>query len=185
VSMFTGNLLARDMVRKWTIWQIASPCAASIGRPNVLEQLWFGGTIGAGKIYNLDPTATDDDGNIIPESYTTFAFSDPATNQGLNLGSVRKLYPYMSLLIEGGGSYVLTAFPETLRAPAPYPIVAPPKVLKNPALSDPNVPLNITGNRVFLQFSVDGKLGSNFILKNIVVACIRDTKMPVSGIDTT
>lgn len=177
-SAFTGQLLARDVTRKWTAWTIASPVANWIGQSAVAQQLWLGGT-GTGKIYALDGSNQTDDGAAIPEKYTTFGFSDEMQNQGLQLGSVRKQYAYMTATIEGAGGMILTTYPENLETP--YANAQPAATLANPALNDMNLPLNETGNYCFLEFKTDGNAGSYFSLKRLVVGVMRDPSIPITG----
>lgn len=178
VSMFTGSLLWRDMDRKWTIWQIPSPFGEWIGRADGSEQFWLGGTA-TGQIYQLDPTVYTDDGAVIDETYMPYDFSDNKDEETLQLGSVRKLYDYASVLIEGAGSFNVTMYPET---PAtPYYDTQPNFTLATPALDDTNIPLNETGNRLFIKFHVDGVAGSYFNLRRIVMGCQPDPRIQIRG----
>jgi hypothetical protein len=178
-SMFTGHLLARDLERKWTIWQIAAPTGAFIDRPDGTRQFWLGGTVGEGRISYLNPSATDDNGNVIAETYVPYCFSDAEFEQALGVGSVRKLYPFASALLEGAGKFVNTIYPETLNrtAVATYP----PRALATPALKNTIIPLNMTGNRMFVMFATDGALGSHFELKGFVLAVTTDPMIPVEA----
>jgi hypothetical protein len=178
-SAFTGQLLSRDQTRKWTAWTIASPVANWINQSAVAQQLWLGGT-GTGKIYVLDASNQTDDSAAIPEKYTTFGFSDEMQNQGLQLGSVRKQYAYMTATLEGAGGAILTTYPENLETP--YANAQPPVTLANPALDDVNLPLNETGNYCFLQLKTDGNAGSYFNLRRMVVGVMRDPSIPISGL---
>ena len=180
VSMFTGSLLARDMTRKWTIWQIPTNCAEWITRILGNQPLWFGGAGGTGKLYELTPGVTNDDGAVIHERYVTYPFADGLSQQEAQTGAVRKLYPYASILLEGSGAVDINAYPETLATP--YKTTQPGFPLANPALTNTQVPLNITGNRVFLDFVVDGKLGSAFDLIQAIVMASPDPKLPTEGL---
>ncbi len=177
-SAFTGMILSRDFTRKWTAWTIASPTAEWILQSNNSDQLWLGGT-GTGEIYYLDATNNTDNGAAIPERYITYPFSDEMNNQGLQLGSVRKMWAYMSATLEGAGNVLITTYPETLSTP--YADTQPGFTLSNPALDDVNVPLNETGNFMFLEFKVDGVAGSYFRLRRLAMGVIRDQRIPVSG----
>lgn len=178
VSMFTGSLLWRDMSRKWTIWQIASPSGEWIDRVDGSKQFWLGGT-GTGQIYELDSTVFTDDGSVIDETYMPYDFSDNKDEETLQLGSVRKLYDYASVLIEGAGAFNVTMYPET--PSSPYSDTQPNFTLANPALDDTNVPLNETGNRLFVKFHVDGVAGSYFLLRRVVMGVQPDPRIQVRG----
>ncbi len=176
VSAFTGKLLQRDGNRKWSIWTIAAPFANWIQRQDTNERIWFGGN---GGVSQLDSSAFADLGAPILEAYRTYDFSDLESEQMMQLGSVRKLYPYASILLEGVGSFLLSLFPETPRTP--YAVNYPALPLASPALDDTNVPMNTSGNRMFVQIATDGNAGSYFLLRRIVLGCIRHPRVQVSG----
>lgn len=180
-SAFTGALLAHDMTRKWTAWYIASPYADWVNQSNGPQQFWLSGNFDA-SIYKLDPTTFSDnftDPVGIPQTYIPYGFSDEMTNQGLQLGNVRKMYPYVTMTIEGAGDLEFSTFPETLSTP--YARTQPPVPLTNPMLGDVNLPMNETGNFMFIQLRTDGEVGSYFNLRRVVMGCTRDAKIPVSG----
>lgn len=176
-SAFTGQLLWIDMRRKWTIWQIATPFGNWINRPDTSEQLWLGGT---NAINKLDFTATTDVGAAIKSRYVTYDYSDIDIEQAMQAGPVRKLYGYVSALIEGSGSFSLTALPETINTP--YSETQADFTLSNPALDDTNIPLNTSGNRVFFQFDSDGVAGTWWNLRSIAYGVISHPRIPVSGL---
>lgn len=177
-SAFTGQLLARDVTRKWTAWTIAAPTAAWVNLSSFAQQLWLGGT-GTGEIYALDGSNQTDNGAAIPEKYVTFGFSDEMQNQGLQLGSVRKLYAYLTATIEGSGGMILTAYPENLETP--YADAMAAVTLSNPATGDLNLPVNEAGNFCFFSLKTDGNAGSYFNLKRLTAGVMRDPKIPVTG----
>jgi len=178
VSMFTGSLLWRDMDRKWSPWQIASPMGAYINRVDNTQEFWLGGSA-TGQIYKLDDSAYTDDGAVIDQSYVPYCFADNKDEETLQLGSVRKLYDYASVLIEGAGAFNVTLYPETLATP--YYDTQPNFSLTVPALDDTNVPLNETGNRLFIKFHVDGTVGTYFNLRRVVVGCQPDPRIQIRG----
>ena len=180
VSMFTGSLLVRDMTRKWTVWQIPTNCASWISREDGSKQLWFGGAVGTGKLYALTPGATNDDGMPIQERYVTFDFSDNLTEQEAALGSVRKLYSYASILADGSGGLEITTYPESLTSP--YPVTQPAFTLQENADHNLNMPMNVTGNRVFVDFETDGESGSYFNLYELTLFASPDPRIPTGGL---
>jgi hypothetical protein len=149
VSQFTGHLMYRDRRRKWNVWQIATPFAGQILRADNARR-WSLGRNGKGTIAYVDSTALSDEGDVIQERYQTFGFSEADIEQQLQIGSTRKIYPYATALVEGSGALKLMAYPETPQTI--YPSVFPSFPLANPALDDQNIPLNETGNRLFLDF---------------------------------
>lgn len=176
VSMFTGSLLWRDTARKWTIWQIPAAIGAGIQRFNGDVETWLGQH---GTISLLDEDVDTDNGSAIPETYATYGFDDDRNDQQFQLGAVRKKYPFCTAIIEGKGKFVLTAMAETINTP--YPATLPAFKLYDPALNDQNFPLNVSGNRMFLQFSVDGTPGSRFSLSRVVTTAIPHPRIGVSG----
>ena len=118
-------------------------------------------------------------GAPIYELYVTYGFSDEQTTQQLQLGQARKFYGYLTATIEGSGGMVLTTYPETLDTP--YANTQPAVTLVTPELDDVNLPLYETGNRLFLQFGVDGNVNSYFNLRRAVLGSVSDPRIPVSG----
>ncbi len=174
-SMFTGQLLWRDEMRKWTIWQIPALCCERVFQaPNVYE-IWLGSPSAA--IMHLDPAATSDNGANINASYMSYDFSGAMDEEQKQLGAIRKQYPYASILIEGSGTWNLVGYPETPHTP--YSVTLGPFTLANPALDDKNVPMNFVGNRLFL--AIQAVNGSQFNLRRIVQAVMRHPRMGVSG----
>ena len=124
-------------------------------------------------------TNSTDDGEVIDQSYMPYCFADAKDEETLQLGSVRKLYDYASVLIEGAGAFNVTMYPETPQSP--YFDTQPNFTLYNPAIEDTNVPLNETGNRLFIKFHVDGTVGTYFNLRRVVVGCQPDPRIQVRG----
>lgn len=186
VSSFTGQLLARDFTRKWSPWLINSAYGtvilkgAQAGNLAGAEQVWFGGT-GNGTVWHLDPTARTDNGtNPIPQVYTTYGFADEMTSDAKQLLTTRRLYSYMTVVCEGQGGLVLTTLPSSLDTP--YADVQP-VVQMQPVQVDRNIPINETGDRLFLQFAPDGNPGSYFTLHRVVLGIQPDPWIPVTGSD--
>ena len=178
-SAFTGALLARDLVRKWNIWQIPTQATDWIERADGSLQQWIGGVSGTGKIYQLLAGQLNDDGMAIPETYMTYGFSDPQNEQGMQLGSIRKIFPYATATLEGAGGCIISAYPEDPKTP--YVDTFPAFPLSSPALDDVNVPLNETGNRCFFELTTDGLVGSWFALRRMVMGVMQDPSIPISG----
>ena len=135
-------------------------------------------------ISKLDPSVITDNGCCIVSRYVTYAFADAQDRERLQLGDARALYPYALALLEGSGQVAVTVWAETigtLANPNPYPpFTQAPFTLANPAISDTNVPLNVTGNRAFLQFDSYGSC-SSWSLKRVDLAATSDPRMLVTG----
>jgi hypothetical protein len=171
-------MLARDLVRKWNIWQIPGQAIDWILRADNSLQLWIGGQSGTGKIYEITSAAPSDDGGIINENYCTYGFNDPNQNQMMQLGEVRKTYGYLTATAEGVGIMTVTVYPETLESPYADTYT---ETLAMPSLDDVNQPLNAIGNRCFFEFSTN-TIGDYFEIKRVVVGIQPSPNIPVSGL---
>jgi hypothetical protein len=167
-STFTGKLIATDISRKWSIWQIQSPYTDFVKRQNNTRPLFFGNSLGTGKVYQLTEGATNDDGAAINQTYTTYGFIGAETAQALQIGQQRKYFGNLIVTVTGSGSLQITCYPDDL--PGQYPAALLPVTLPNPAGSDLEYgTTDQEGYRLFLQFSVNAA-GSQFNLSRVVLA---------------
>ena len=183
VSSFTGQVIFREGGRKWGVWSIPAWYADWIAQQDGGELLWLGSSV-TDNLYFLDAANSTDNGAAIPEAYGTSNFSDAQAEQNLQIGSVRKLYGPISVLMDVVGTFGLTIFPETNLNP--NPIVLPLLGGNSPALGDTFLPVSVPGNRLFLLFQTDGLVsdggvGSSFTLRKIVMAAQPHPRMPVTG----
>lgn len=130
---FTGKMIASDLTRKWTIWNIPAFCGELMYRPgNIAPQMVFGcltPTAGANS-YILNPGQFfDDDFGQINASYTTYFFVSHEMEQALQVGSHRKVYTLAAAFITGLGTWTIT------------PLMA---ALTNPQNTSPAWPLSAT-----------------------------------------
>jgi hypothetical protein len=162
------------MHRKWTIWQIASPYADFIKQKDDLSApLLICNGIGSGKIYELDPNQLSDDGQPINFLYTTYPFVNATKAKEFPLlGNERKLYTYLTVLAEGSGSLGIRAIPNILNTNPPYTVgnafTVAPIMLTDVPTDDYERPLNVAGNRVFLEFS-QSAVGAEVNLDKLVL----------------
>lgn len=100
----SGKMIASDLTRKWTRWNIPALCGEIIRRPNKVDQLQVG-VFGADNLYWFDPEKlTDDDlGGMVPY-YVTYFFINHEMEQALNLGSHRKLIKKLLAFVSGVGN---------------------------------------------------------------------------------
>lgn len=179
-TSFTGKLIAPEIARKWTIWQIQAPYADFVQRQNNTTPLFLGNSKGTGKVYQLTEGRTDDDGAIINELYTTYGWIKPDLEQALQLGSVRKYFGYLTMIVDGSGSMAITAYPDKLTTK--YPATLFPVTLPNPGGFDLEYgSIDQEGSRVFLQFSVNA-LGANFELSRLMLAIGKPSATAVRGV---
>ena len=183
VSAFTGQVISREGGRKWAVWSIPAWYGEFMPQGNGSEALWLGSGKTA-KIYFLDAANSTDDGAAIAEAYGTSNFSDTQTEQNLQLGSARKIYGPISVLMDVMGQFKLSILPETQLNP--NPVVLPLLGGESPALGDTFLPVSVPGNRVFLLFETDGLVseegvGSSFTLRRIVMGAQPHPRIPVTG----
>jgi len=132
---FTGKMIASDLTRKWTVWNIPAFSGELMYRAgNTSPQIVFGCETpsGAANSYILNPSSYhDDDFGQINWAYTTYFFVSHEMEQALKVGSHRKLYSLSQAFIEGVGKWNIT------------PLLAN---LSNPFPSSPYFPLSQTQN---------------------------------------
>ena len=174
-TMF-GTLAAVDMKRKWTIWNIATPYMQFIMQPDGESvPLYICNGIGSSKIYKLNQDKYSDDGVAINSLYTSYAFVNAAKAATLPIfGFHAKRYTVFQTAITGGQLYPSTAtnarirmLPNTLTPKFPYtvPVGIP---LTDPVQDDFFRPINVKGNRMFVEVSTNA-VGSWFNLSKMLL----------------
>lgn len=176
---YSGKLITTDYSRKWSIWPIAVPAAALISRSDNTAPIMFGNSSATGKIYHLVDGQLDDDGAAIHQKYRTYGFPSVEQEQALQIGSVRKVFGPMTAILDGAGSVAITAIPNTLDSPYATPLL-PDIDLPGSIDGDTEIPMNITGNRIFLDFDSNA-VGSGFELSRLLVAMRQDPWSPLRG----
>ena len=175
-ATFYGDVLAEELKRKWTIQQIPSPYADFITQANGQDApLLFGNGIGNSKIYILDQT--NDDGAEIPWRYVTYGFgADKDVKNNPALGPGRKRWSYWIGLIGGAGSAIMKLWSNKLDGATSYSVTV--------ALStddfDREQPLNIAGNRVYVEYA-SGGLDSTMDLSQMTLAGTKDVFNSITG----
>jgi hypothetical protein len=180
---FSGRLIAWDMSRKWSIWQIPSPYSDFVRRPDGNDAYFIGNGRQNSKVYMLDDNALNDDGIPINGLYTTYGMPAPEQAQqfGQMVGMYRKLYKYSSYNISGAGLLKLRALINNLN-PA-YPYTVPGGVqLTCPVDHNREVPFNLEGQRLYLEFSTNGN-ADNFGLSEVVLSVVKSAWSPVRGVN--
>lgn len=178
-TMF-GTLAAVDMKRKWTIWQIPSPYMGFVTQSDGKTQLLdICNGISSSKVYQLNAAQRSDDGEAINGLYTTYGFVNAAKAVTMPIfGLHAKRYLWLQLNVEGSGTLQIKAYPNTLQAK--YPITIPgvvdpdsnlqASVTLSPTMQDDvGRPLNVKGNRVFLEFQTNA-VGDYFDLHKILLS---------------
>ena len=167
-TMF-GTLASVDMKRKWTIWQIPSPYMGAVTRQDGSEPILICNGIASEKIYVQDPTNFSDDGAAINSLYTTYGFVNAAKAATVPIfGFHAKLYTTLQFTASGGGNAQIRILPNVINPRYPYTIPGGVN-LSDPAYDDYFRPLNIRGNRCFIEFSTSAA-GSYFNLSKILLS---------------
>lgn len=178
-TMF-GTLAAVDMKRKWSIWRIKTPYMAFILRQDQeTRQLMVCNGIQSSKIYEFLDSQLSDDGVPIFGLYTTYGFVNAAKAATLPIfGFHAKRYTTLQFTAEGAGNLTVTALPNTLSAK--YPWTIPGAInLTDPCYDDFFRPLNVRGNRMFLEFSTNA-VGSWFQLHKALLSGKADSWAPIN-----
>jgi hypothetical protein len=160
-TMF-GTLAARDMKRKWSVWQIPTPYLGFITREDEESQpLFICNGIGSEKIYQLLDDQLSDDGVAINGLYCSYGFvnSEKAATVPI-FGYHTKRYSVLQLNVNGAGTARVRVIPNTLDARYPYTIPGG-LTLHDPIMDDFYRPLNMKGQRAYIEISTDA-VGSWF-----------------------
>jgi hypothetical protein len=151
-----GVLAAADMRRKWTIWNIASPYAAFITQQDGVDQpLYVCNGIDSSKIYQLETSQLSDDGVAIHSDYCTYGFVNAVKAATLPIfGMHGKRYTVFQVTANGAGEMNVALLPNIINPRYPYNIPVGIQ-LSNPANDDYFRPINVKGNRMFVEFSTN------------------------------
>ncbi len=175
-TMF-GTLAAVDMKRKWAIWNIATPYMAFIMQPDgESTPLYVCNGVGSSKIYQLNQQQYSDDGVAIHSLYTTYGFVNAAKAATLPIfGFHAKRYTVLQCAITGTQLTSSTTtnakirmLPNTITPKYPYtvPVGIP---LVDPSNDDYFRPINVKGNRMFVEVSTNA-VGSAFNLSKLLIS---------------
>lgn len=190
---FTGKMIASDLVRKWTRWNVQANCAAILARANGVKQFVLGGGNGLtpgssnvnafGNLYSLDPAKlTDDDYGAMLPYYITYFFVNHEMEQSLGVGSHRKLFAFLTIYITGVGLMTITPLLDNLNNPwLPSPAIQ----LSQQLNGDIEIPFNVTGERCAFKIAIaplPGQTDVQFNLQKMVVSIRPDPVAPVRGV---
>jgi hypothetical protein len=184
-TMF-GSLANPDMRRKWTIWNIPTPYIGHVTRGNLLDiPLFICNGIDSSKIYQLDDNALSDDGAPIHSLYCTYSFvnAQKAVTMPI-LGMHNKRYTVLQFNAQGEGQMNVTMFPNDLgcRYPLTVPLGLPYGITLGYPINDDYVrPINIKGQRVFLQFETNAT-NSWFELCKVLITGKQDPWSSISPV---
>ena len=183
---YANRMVAKDLARKWSIWNITSPYGDFIERPDGTAPIFLCNGVINSKIYQLlespaqGGTQTSDDGLPINWLYATYGFVKQDSAQGLNIGQQRKDFHKLSMAIEGAGTCNIMCLPDQLNSLYADNIGDLPLVY--PSTDNTEVYLNEVGTRLFLQFSGNA-VGAWFSLQELTMTLSKHPWSPDSGMD--
>jgi hypothetical protein len=151
-----GALKALEQKRKWSIWQIPCPYAAMVKRTTgeALTLLLCNG-IASGKIYELVPKQTNDDGVPIYPVYTSYGFDGNKQSTAAPMGPGIKTMTWWSGNVQGNGLGGLRFIPNTLSATKPQKNPLALRLQDLPDFNDERK-CEISGQRIFVEISGQG-----------------------------
>jgi len=185
----TGRMIASELCRKWTIWNLAANCGEILRRENSQESFCIGagngitpGTGGFGNIYFFDEAKlTDDDyGQIVP-FYTTYFFINADQEQVLGIDCHRKLATYLTAFISGVGKVQITPLSDTLANAYPQLPAYPLSTSQN---HDYEWGMNVPGDRIALKFASapnTGETDNSFNLQKLCLTLKKEPMAPLRG----
>ena len=176
---YMGDLKTFALGRKWSAWSIQAAYADFITRPDTTQPLFFCGDTDTGKIYQQLAGNYSDDGVAIPSKYVTYPFPKAIEAQALQMGYHQLLAHFMSLLIIGNGELRVNIIPDTLTSPDQMAL-QPEQLYNPPSYGDMELPLNIEGNRFFVDLSTRDA-GEWFEISKIVMALGPNPWAPTRG----
>jgi len=163
------------MKRKYSIWNIATPDMEFVLQPD-METYAFSicNGIDSSKIYQLNPYQYSDDGVAINSTYVSYGFVNAAKAATLPIfGFHAKRYTVFQCAMTGGqttpnvGNAQIRMLPNTINPKYPYtvPVGIP---LVDPVMDDYMRPINVRGNRIFVEISTS-TVGSWFNLSKMLL----------------
>jgi hypothetical protein len=187
---FTGKMIASDLVRKWTRWNLTANCGTILTLAGGIKQFAIGAgngqALGAapgfGNAYWFDPNKlTDDDYGQISPYYTTYFFVNHEMEQALGLGSHRKHFSYLAFRVTGVGVCIVTPYVNDLTNPQR----SLRGQLLTPTLTrDIERGLLVSGERCAFKFSVvpvQGQTDVKLSLQRLVVTMKEEQFTPIAG----
>jgi hypothetical protein len=187
---YSGKMIASDLVRKWTRWNLTLNCGALLVRPGNVKEFCVGdgngqapsAAPGFGNSYFFDPAKlTDDDfGQIFPY-YTTYFFITPEMEQQYQMGSHRHSYSYLTARVTGAGILQITPLMNELTNPL--------RGLRGQQLTstltfDIERTLQFSGERCAFRFAVTplaGQTDVKFSIQRLCITMKEESYQPVAG----
>ena len=176
---YTGQLRSFQLGRRWSVWSIPAAYADFIKRGDTTEPLFYCNDTGTGKIYQQITGNYLDDGAGINDLYVTYPFLQSQEAQQIHAGLHELLATYMTMLVVGDGNLDVVVLPDTLQTP--YGDALDPLELGNPPpWGDSELPVNVVGNRFFVQME-SHEPGDHFELSRVILTVGENPWAPTRG----
>lgn len=194
-SSNAGRLVATDITRKWTRWNLTMNGAALMY--NDLYQIrpvFFGGVgqrigsfTGHGNSYILTPGKyTDDDYGRINSYYVTYFFVNHDAEMALGLSAGMKMVAYVSALITGVGNLLITPLVNSLNNP--WPLVCERTLLPDSFFDLEWAGGSVSGQRIAFKIEATplpvppcNGTDNYFNLSKLIPAMRKNARLPVRG----
>jgi hypothetical protein len=188
-SSNAGRLVATDITRKWTRWNVKMNGAALMY--NDLYQIrpvFFGGCgqrvgsfTGFGNSYILQPNKyTDDDYGRINSYYVTYFFVNHDAEMALGLSAGRKLVAYVAALITGVGNLLITPLINSLNNP--WPLVCERTLNLDSFFDLEWAGGSAQGQRIAFKIQATPITGTdNYFNLSKLIPAMRKNRLPVRG----
>jgi hypothetical protein len=163
--------------RRWSLWNISMNSAALTQRSDGEYDLLRGNGVGNGKIYNLVPGQTNDDGATIKSQWQTYYLPGLEDEQALQLGAHRKLFKYMTGYVCGSG--LLKRYMMGVNGARTVQLASIP--LQNPAIWDFESNMNFIAERASLLIETDTLDSWFHISPKLIFTLQREIVTPVRG----
>jgi hypothetical protein len=182
-TSYAGKVINYEHSRKWSPWNVTTNCGAVIERGDGTGQVFFGSGLHNGQIWSLSETQLYDligvTQTAINGFYVPYGFPSHDEEEGLQLGSHKKDYTYLTAYVTGAGLCNVLFMPEN---PAATQQQLTTWLLGTATTRDHEQTLggNITAERGFFLFGTNA-VGSFFKMQKFVPS-LKPGVIPLRGL---
>lgn len=186
-TSYAGKVINYEHSRKWAPWNISANSAAIIERFDGTGQLFLGNGDATGNIYSLGESQfSDNKGSAgvpslraINGFYVPYGFPSHDEEEGLQLGSHKKDYTYLTAYVEGSGLLSVQFYQENPSRVA-IPITSWTLDMGTGRDHEQQLGGNITAERGFFQFGTNA-VGNWFKMQKFVPS-LKPSVVPLRGV---
>lgn len=183
-SAYSGKLIATDVVRKWSIWNIPNAFGALCYFDSISPPRMNLCVLGATSTFWLDPAKyTDDTGNVVAPYWISYFFCTHDQEQQFQLGAARKAFFFMTMFVSGIGNITVTPLRVVVSNPDAANAFTLP-LSQNPTF-DLERNMNVLASRCAFKFSstpLPGQTDNQFSLSHFSVSVKIDPNAPLRGV---